>query len=907
MKRILSVILIVVILLSYCAVRPSAYTSVEIAYGLSLLKGTGSGLDAAYLALSPTRTNAAMIVLRLLGLESKALACTLTNTFTDANSATTYWHPILKYLYANPSVGFSGYTDGSFKPNDSINGQMLTKVLLTVLGYKQDVDFTWSGTFAFASSIGMKALYGKTRITNSDVAAALVEALSIRTKGGMTLVTELVTDGVINLDLVEKYGLVIENTEVVIKSAKITGVKTITVEFLTPIPKNTSVVLRRDLTGITHTYELSSNRTTLVITTSATLNAGTYTVVVGGKVQTVVVETEKAQALVINGIRIYKASGQDIGLKLLNQYGESMSISNVTISATNRTLGTRKITVTQNELGVFLDASAANLGDQIYIYALDNKTLLSDSTMLTVQAVPAIKRITVTDVIEASGNDRIYENTSSHIIKVEAYDQYGQEYLIKQTDIDSNTLMIMSTNGLCVSSSSVRVNSEGDLLFTAGIAGHVILRMIVLSEGISASADIQVYQSPYLSSMKVEQLPSTIFKNERIEVNVIGYDQYGNIYEIKSTDIVNYTTSNPTVIPVSNISIRNSVMSFYTMNSGVVVINSNINGSISQLFTATVNDGNVPYIITGIEMPFAYFEQGIKGYAIDLSYIKVIDQYGNQNSLSTRPEWDQVKWGVYIDKVTGSSFTLENNIISTTDDPGTDIFNIYITRDGRIMDRSGYSFSLTNVPTSLIQIFDINTPKTIYGGEANRIDAHTKYISIKGYTASNDLVMLKTDERGFPTIITAVTFNTDKIYVDTSTWAIKFNTYYTESQVVTVKYWKDGQEVKSEDMVVLASASKVSVIEYNQYQSFTITASVFYTEPLNIYDQYGIENNLPENTKWISNSDLVDSITFDPTTKRIKIVVKGTAVSDTEVIISYITSDGSFAFRGVYTIMAGTY
>ena len=73
MKRMLSIILITVILLSYCAVQPKAYTSVEIAYGLSLLRGTGSGLDEEYLSLSPTRSNAAMIILRLLGLENEAL------------------------------------------------------------------------------------------------------------------------------------------------------------------------------------------------------------------------------------------------------------------------------------------------------------------------------------------------------------------------------------------------------------------------------------------------------------------------------------------------------------------------------------------------------------------------------------------------------------------------------------------------------------------------------------------------------------------------------------------------------------------------------------------------------------------------------------------------------------------
>ncbi|OQB99314.1 MAG: hypothetical protein BWX78_01790 [Firmicutes bacterium ADurb.Bin099] len=86
-----------------------------------------------------------------------------------------------------------------------------------------------------------------------------------------------------------------------------------------------------------------------------------------------------------------------------------------------------------------------------------------------------------------------------------------------------------------------------------------------------------------------------------------------------------------------------------------------------------------------------------------------------------------------------------------------------------------------------------------------------------------------------------------------------------------------------------------------------ISSREFYTEPLRIYDQYDIEANLPSNTRWLCNSNFVDSITFDPVAKRLKIVVRGTVTTETEAIISYIAPDGSFAFRGFYTIMPGTY
>nr|HPJ76159.1 hypothetical protein [Clostridia bacterium] len=84
-------------------------------------------------------------------------------------------------------------------------------------------------------------------------------------------------------------------------------------------------------------------------------------------------------------------------------------------------------------------------------------------------------------------------------------------------------------------------------------------------------------------------------------------------------------------------------------------------------------------------------------------------------------------------------------------------------------------------------------------------------------------------------------------------------------------------------------------------------SSEFYTEPLKIYDQYDIETNLPANIQWLSSSNYIDSVTFDPLTKRIRITVKGTVFVETEAIISYIPTDGLFSFRGFYTIMPGRY
>ena len=143
-----------------------------------------------------------------------------------------------------------------------------------------------------------------------------------------------------------------------------------------------------------------------------------------------------------------------------------------------------------------------------------------------------------------------------------------------------------------------------------------------------------------------------------MEVGVIAYDQYGSIYEIKPTDIIGYTTTDPMIVPAASISVNRGVLSFNTLNSGEVSVNSRINNSLMPLFTIKVNDGNVPYSITSLDIPFSHFEKGIE-YSDSFIKHKVVDQYGNPNSLNERPVWDTVEWGIYIDKVSGNSFYMK--------------------------------------------------------------------------------------------------------------------------------------------------------------------------------------------------------------------------------------------------------
>ncbi|MDD3093678.1 MAG: Ig-like domain-containing protein [Clostridia bacterium] len=200
-KKILAVILAISMIAVYITAIPvsaATLTDPEKLAAMNLFRGdTADGLTPQYLAKAPDRKTAARLLLRFNGLEEAADAYTGTATFSDATSATVYWQPMIGYLKANPGAGFGGYEDGTFRPNDAMTAQAFYKVLLTILGYKQDTDFTWAQTFTFAASKGMTKIASKTGITNADVATAMVEALNATTKTGDKLITALINDGVV--------------------------------------------------------------------------------------------------------------------------------------------------------------------------------------------------------------------------------------------------------------------------------------------------------------------------------------------------------------------------------------------------------------------------------------------------------------------------------------------------------------------------------------------------------------------------------------------------------------------------------------------------------------------------------------------------------------------------------------
>ena len=154
-------------------------------HSLGLFEGTGSGyaLDRA-----PTRAEAAVMLVRLLGQEDAARELTYTAPFTDLAA---WEQPYIQYLYDNGLT--QGTSATSWSPEDMCDARMYAAFLLRSLGYSDAAET--------AAQLGVYDLAAvDTELFNrDDAAAASYTALAVSPKGEEgTLLDRLTEQGAVD-------------------------------------------------------------------------------------------------------------------------------------------------------------------------------------------------------------------------------------------------------------------------------------------------------------------------------------------------------------------------------------------------------------------------------------------------------------------------------------------------------------------------------------------------------------------------------------------------------------------------------------------------------------------------------------------------------------------------------------
>jgi len=197
-KRILSAVIAAVLVAVMLAGTTGAanYTAgADDLKSLGLFLGTNEGYE---LDRSPTRTEAAVMLVRLLGKETEAKENNFAHPFTDVPG---WANPYVGYLYENGLT--NGISDDEFGAADLCDGQMFYAFVLRSIGYTENGgDFTYDGAVDFAVELGLVGdeLLGDS-FTRDDCVYVMYAALNANIKGTNTaLLDKLIADKAVDAD-----------------------------------------------------------------------------------------------------------------------------------------------------------------------------------------------------------------------------------------------------------------------------------------------------------------------------------------------------------------------------------------------------------------------------------------------------------------------------------------------------------------------------------------------------------------------------------------------------------------------------------------------------------------------------------------------------------------------------------
>ena len=201
MKKFVSAFL--ALLLICCMIPPAlsadqSTQAADVLYELGLFKGTGTNPDGTPiydLGKTPTRNQAIIMLVRLLGKEDEAKAGTWDIPFTDVSDA---MRPYIGYAYTNGLT--NGYTATTYNGGAPIKANQYITFVLRALGYESGKDFEVSSAWTLSDELGITAgQYQKGgAFTRGNVAEISWGALSATVRGtDQVLAEKLRADGAI--------------------------------------------------------------------------------------------------------------------------------------------------------------------------------------------------------------------------------------------------------------------------------------------------------------------------------------------------------------------------------------------------------------------------------------------------------------------------------------------------------------------------------------------------------------------------------------------------------------------------------------------------------------------------------------------------------------------------------------
>ena len=186
MKRFFTILFTALLLTAALCVTASASDFDAVAEDLSaigMFRGTANGVE---LDRAPTRSEAAIMLVRLYGAEEAAKtayeAGEISHPFTDVSEFTS---PYVAWLYTNGIT--NGFTETTYASQRACTAQNYVAFLLRALGYKDGTDFQYADALTFAQEKGFyDSLAFSGTFLRDDLAALTYQGLAADMADGKT-------------------------------------------------------------------------------------------------------------------------------------------------------------------------------------------------------------------------------------------------------------------------------------------------------------------------------------------------------------------------------------------------------------------------------------------------------------------------------------------------------------------------------------------------------------------------------------------------------------------------------------------------------------------------------------------------------------------------------------------------
>ncbi|MEK4484666.1 S-layer homology domain-containing protein [Psychrobacillus sp. FSL H8-0484] len=586
-----------------------------------------------------------------------------------------------------------------------------------------------------------------------------------------------------------------------------TGVKALTVTFNKEVNPSTAkfTVKKGASTVDISSVEFSQDKKSAKLLLPINLTAGTYDVSVTGigeitRSKSVTVMNEKVDSIVIpTNNAILNAVGNKVKVpyKVLNQYGEDITLNSTNLTVNSNVTGAGSDTIVKPSEGIVeitKATSSANfkLGDKISLTLLDTATSTSQSKSVTVSEKSKVDEVKITSVyndIDAAATLNVDATYGDFHLVLKAFDQYGLE--VPAQDIASDVVVAISDTSIIDVNSSVSspiftqltIDGQKQTVLELKQPKNKKVGKATVSITSKSSGKIGKFEVTAAEGVKADTItltaPTLVVAGEKTEVPF-------KVYGLDGREITNATTlnnANGVKVTTNDANLKASIENDPMTGKAKLVVTDTSNTTTDRqvlISATTANMKSATLVVTvkaKAEAKAIIATKGIEtnllvGGAFSLSKDTVLvnDQYGREIALSASnlaTAETTANAGKYLikvettdDKVVLSSnktISATNAVTVTGNKKGNNALKLTLQQVdakgvAKTIDSSAYEMNLKVTDKANILAYELKNIEVIYDNPASTsTNNYARELVVYGITTDgNKVVVPKSDYTVIP-------------------------------------------------------------------------------------------------------------------------------------------------------------